>query len=57
MHSDVSLGVLAYLRMKHCGQETIGELHRRACEIFDLSMEQVNYVSQPLIVRMFYIDA
>lgn len=31
----------AYLTLKHSGQETIGELHRRACEIFDLNSEQV----------------
>jgi hypothetical protein len=32
---------LLVLRFKHCGQETIGELHRKACEIFDLNLEQV----------------
>lgn len=25
-------------------QETIGELHRRACEIFDLNLEQVMFL-------------
>jgi hypothetical protein len=31
----------AYLNIQTFWQETIGELHRKACEIFELNLEQV----------------
>lgn len=37
----IYLFILLTWRLKYFGQETIAELHRRACDIFDLSMEQV----------------
>lgn len=43
----LSFADFSYRSFKYFAQETIGELHRRACEIFDLSLEQVqiSYVS------------
>lgn len=31
----------AYLKIQTFWQETIGELHRKACELFELNLEQV----------------
>lgn len=32
---------LSTLELRYFGQETIGQLHRKACEIFDLQLDQV----------------
>lgn len=42
------------IELKYFGQETIGQLHRKACEIFDLQSDQVKSFHNSIWTSILY---